>query len=217
MFKSTDLLSIDLSIENVYQKLFRKTTENLRNFISDSPKQYEDVFQHFDLTKLMIKTDKLNHKLGLAILSWYFPVEIRFLVQLQLESNWGTESREVKEILLTSKDLALAWLIRCSDWTENDFFGNIIGKDLSKIWSLTGFVQVSRKKVEKYSGYCRGYRESNRGVPSRLPVELMAKLSVEEELKLRLVRENELLTLIQRVKQELYFLKNGQYPVELSF
>lgn len=217
MFKSTDLGSIDSSIENIYQKLFRKKTENLRNFILDSPTQYQDVFLHFDLTKLVIKTDKLNHKLGLAILSWYFPEEIRFLVQLQLDQSWGANLQEVKEILLTSKDLALAWLIRCSDWTESEFFGNIIDKGLSRMWSLTEFARVSRSKVERYSGYCRGYQESNRGVPSPLSVELRQKLTVDEDIELKLVRETELFTLIQRVKLELYFLTNGQFPVEILY
>jgi hypothetical protein len=34
------------------------------------------------------------------------------------------------------------------------------------------FWRLSQRKVKKYTGYCRGYQESNRGAPRSFPPEM---------------------------------------------
>lgn len=137
-------------------------------FLSDSPTQYQDVFLHYDLTRIHFGTSRRRDLQRLSILSWYFPEEIRILFQLNLKEHWDQTDKFCveKEILLSTKEFCLAWCLWESGWTENDFFGNVLNRKevndcLSKIW----FHKVSKSFVKKYTGYCRGYRESNTGAP----------------------------------------------------
>lgn len=207
MFRNRDYYRIQNSLLIVYKSLFKGKTESLRQFLLESPTQYTDVFKHFDLTRINLRLRKKNQMIGLAIISWYFPEEIRFLVQEELREIWDPESKEVMEILLNSQDFAVAWLICSSDWTESDFFGNVLNKDLAFLWSLSNFRKISRRKVKKYSGYCRGYQESNRGAPSPfLPKELFAKSDVESEIQKELRYQEKLRNLQLKVEQDLNLL-----------
>lgn len=182
------LVALDSNLTKLYEQKFQRKSESLREQLLDSPTQLTEVYQRTDLTRLVIGTRLLKPKIGLAILHWYFPEEIRCLVHLWLWDNWGGESRELREILLTSKDFALSWLILQDRWNGNDFFGNIV-RDTSKFWEGTKFALISRKRVRKYTGYCRGYQESNRRAP-RLPMELFAESSVDRELSKVLILQN---------------------------
>jgi hypothetical protein len=107
-------------------------------------------------------------------MSWYFPEEIRILFQLNLKEHWdGTDPFNVeKEILLDNKELCLAWCLNKAEWSESDFFGNVLNvKEVQGLLNRVQFLKVSRKKVRKYTGYCRGYRESNPGAPRSFPRE----------------------------------------------
>jgi hypothetical protein len=170
-----------------------------------------------DFTRLKLRLRKLSEKITLAVISWYFPEEIRFLIHLELEETWGAECQEVKEVLLTSRDYALTWLIRCSSWNESDFFGNYLNNSFVRLFRLTQFRNLPTGKVEKYTGYCRGYQNSINGVPSSLPRELLAKASVEEEYQRELFLKQQSLLLLKRIRKELYFLQNGCYEVEYIF
>lgn len=211
MFKSLDLNHIDSQIETFYLKFLSEKTENLRNQVLMSPTQYSEVPRQ-DLTRLFLYFRKLSEKETLAIASWYFPEEIRFIVQLELSETWGAEDLEVKEVLLTSKDLALTWLMRCSRWNEFDFFGNHLSKAFARLWNLTEFRKLSVRKVKRYTGYCRGHQDVNRGVPSSLRRENWAKRSVLEEMEFKLRQEQKTKTLFNRVQNELFYLSTGINP-----
>lgn len=205
-FKSTDLDLIDQQIRRFFQRNLSETTESLRNQVLDSPTQLSKVAMSMDLTKLCHKFTKEHEFETLAIVSWYFPEEIRILFQLELSENWRGQSVGVKEILLTSKDYALTWLLRVSKWNESDFFGNYLNKSFVKKFGLTEFAKVSKKHVKRYSGYCRGYQDTNRGAPSCLGREHWAKSTLLEEEQRQLVLEMTIKSLFQRVEEEFRFL-----------
>lgn len=214
MFKDWNLSKIDSSLRKCYIKNFQSKTEDLRQFLLAGSTHQPGLLEQYDLTQIVLKVRKKNQKIGLAILSWYFPEEIRFLVQFSLRETWDSESLELKEILLSSKDFAITWLICESGWTESDFFGNIVDKKLSHLWSLTSFYKKSRRKVKKYTGWCRGHQESNRGVSSTLPGYLFAASSVEEENQRKLLFQNNLLLLKRKVGDDLLVLREIEFVQE---
>jgi len=175
---------LDLQLQRLYSKFWSEKPESLRQFLLDSPTHQTEVLKYFDLTTIRIKGRHKRDLERLAILSWYFPEEIRILVQLNLKEIWDKQDKYLveKEILLSSKTFCLAWILSESGWTECDFFGNVLNKKAVS-WVLQGlsFKRLSQKKVKKYTGWCRGYQESNRGAPRSFPPEL-EKWVVEEEV-----------------------------------
>lgn len=207
-FQKHNLKLIDSQLEKFVSSELSETTENLRQLVLDSPTQLTRTVMKLDLTKLQLKFSKERDFICLAILSWYFPEEIRFLFQMELEDTWKTQSREVKEVLLTSKDYALTWLICESHWNESDFFGNVMNKSFAKLFRLTEFKRISQKKVPRYSGYCRGYQDTNRGVPSSLRKEHWAKSSVVEEIQRQVEFEKRRSYLIWNIQVDLEELRD---------
>lgn len=212
MFRSKDIDLIDRELSKFYSKFLSETTENLRQLVLDSPTQLSEVSMKLDLTRLNLKFQKDSEFQTLAIMSWYFPEEIRFLVQMELHQSWRAQSLEVKEVLLTSKDYALTWLMRVSRWTESDFFGNYLNKSFVRKFEFLSFKKLSRKKVPRYSGYCRGYQDTNRGVPSSLRKEHWATSSVLEEMEKDHRREQVVKQLLEKVSNELFYLRTGFNP-----
>lgn len=206
-FKSTDLDLIDQQLWKFVHNELSETTESLRQLVLDSPTQLSKVTMKFDFTRLSLKFSKESEFQTLAIVSWYLPEEMRILFQLELSETWRGQSDGVKEILLTSKDYALTWLMRCSRWNESDFFGNHLNKSFCRKFNLTEFRRNSQKKVQRYSGYCRGYQDTNRGAPSSLRREHWAKRSQLEEEQRQLEIEMTISSLFLRVEEELQFLQ----------
>jgi hypothetical protein len=169
------LSGLDLQIQNLYSSLFSEKPESLRQFLLDSPKQELSFFERFDVTKFVIKDKSKRQLVRLAILSWYFPEEIRVLFQMNLKEIWTKQDRFCveKEILLSSKTLCLAWILHESGWKERDFFGNILNvRECTMLLQSLSFWRLSQRKVKKYTGYCRGYQESNRGAPRSFSPEM---------------------------------------------
>lgn len=182
---------LDAEIQKLLDKLsFGERTMSLTAVILDSPTQYSDVFQFIDLTRILVKTKKKRELITLAIVSWYFPDTVRSLFQLNLKEHWDQVDRfsVEKEILLYSKTLCLAWILRESNWTASSFFGNILNKDLiDRLVSSLDFARIPRRSVKKYTGYCRGYQETHRRARSSVPRELypwVLDQEIEEERQL---------------------------------
>jgi hypothetical protein len=111
--------------------------------------------------------------------------EVRILLQLSLEEvEWPAEKFFQKEVLLTSKDVMLGYLILQEEWSGGDFFGNILDR-ARRQWNseFCDFEKVSQRPVRKYTGYCRGYQESNRR-GSSLPHELKPVDAEEEDVQI---------------------------------
>lgn len=196
-----DIQTLDCQLLQLYSKYFDEKPESLRKFLSDSPTQYSDVFQFYDLTRFHFRSRRRQDLQRLAVMSWYFPEEIRILFQLNLKEHWdGTDPFNVeKEILLDNKELCLAWVLQKSGWTESDFFGNVLNvKEVKALLQSVNFFKISRKRVKKYTGYCRGYRESNPGAPRSFSADLEKWVEDEEihekrklnhQLEVRLIRQ----------------------------
>lgn len=200
MFKNEDLRLLDLSLKKIFFSKFAERTNSLRRFLLDSPTQQPDIFLQFDLTHIQLKVTKLSEKIGLACMSWYMPDEIKILLQMDLKENWGADGLEIRDILLNSKDFMLSWLIIQNRWSESDFFGNVLTKRLSYLWTTSNFKRMSQRKVERYSGYCRGYQESHRPRIKLLPAELrLDHLSLEEIEAKKLVQLTEFLHLKEQI------------------
>lgn len=131
---------------------------------------------------------KLKEKIMLALVHWYFPDEIKFLINLWLEKHWGTERKEVKVILLTSKRSALGWLFIQEDFNNFDFFGNYLKKETFRAFSKIKFRRIYKPKgVKRYSGWCRGPKDQgsmNDNINSRTKIrdghEFVAQVLLEE-------------------------------------
>ena len=54
------------------------------------------------------------------------PKALGVLTNLWLEEHWGGEFKEIKAMLLTSKDTALGYLLVSDRWSSRDFYGNIL-------------------------------------------------------------------------------------------
>jgi hypothetical protein len=191
------LTDLDSQLSHLHRKLFGKRELTLIDNLLDSPTYQSD----YDLTRLRIPTRKAKNLIGLAVMSWYMSEEIRTLLQLELRSVWPADYYEVGEVLLTSKEYMLAWLIIQDQWNEFDFFGNVLDKRLSRIWNLVTFFRKPRTPVKKYTGWCRGYQESYRRVKFPLPIELtVGVISFEEDLIRQAERERKLLSLVRKIE-----------------
>lgn len=210
MFNNPDVVLQDQQIEKFYRQNLSKWTESLRTKLLDSPTQYSE-FSKIDFTRLKLNRFlKVRQKIGLAVMSWYMPKEIQVLLQLELREYWGADYLEVMEVLLTSKQFCLTWVLRCSRWNENDFFGNVLNRTLATIWRSTDFVKLSEKPVKRYTGYCRGYQESSRRAPSPLRPDLGRKIRIpiseEEEQQKKIEQEIKLQELLRKVEREFHIL-----------
>lgn len=175
---------LDQSVNKFFDKYFSERCECLRTHLSVSPTQSIDGFQ-YDLTTLVAKDLKLKEKILIGITHWYFPVEIRFLFHLWLSENWGAEAQEIRDLLLTSKSTALGYLIIQEDFNESDFFGNILSKTKKDLLLRFNFKRLSNKRVKKYTGYCRGYRESGLWTPHQPEKALRKRLLTLDEIEER--------------------------------
>lgn len=192
---------LDSSLRNFYTKFLEKKTESLRIQISDSPTQYPT---DLDFTRLVVGTRKRRVLVGIILMSWYASEEIRFLLQLALEEIKLEEGDlDLGRLLLTSKSYSLAWLQEQEWWNESDFFGNVLDKELILFWNRLSWYRLSSKRVKRYTGYCRGYRDSNRRAPSPLPRELVARFSVEEEFQREERRDKIFLYWVRRIERRI--------------
>jgi hypothetical protein len=138
-------------------------------------------------------------------MSWYATDEVRFILQLQLmeHKEWDVVDFDLGDLLLNSKSYALAFVLEQGWWNESDFFGNVLDKELIRIWNSVDFVKISTKKVKRYTGYCRGYQDSSRRAPSPLPLELRARSSVTEELERQERAQIHLLNWEKKIKERI--------------
>lgn len=191
----------------------RHVTED--NYLEVIQRRQRDVQKRktkYDYTSLSLPELKINQKIVLATIHWYFPEEIRWLTNLWLTENWGAEHREIRDVLLISKDFALGYLLIQDRFNNHDFFGNMLNKQFAKILSSNyfDFKKTSLSKVERYTGYCRGYSESSNWSPHQplkgLRKKLLSQSEVEDKLNLELDR---FLVLVRYISQELKYYQEA--------
>lgn len=162
---------------------FTEKIKSLSTHLSDSP---NTIFRYYryDFNTLRTKRKlKLNEKILIGVLHWYFPIELRFIFNLWLEESWGADHKEIKEVILISKEMALGYLLVQDRWNNHDFFGNILCKSQSGLLDLFNFkLTKNTEKVPKYTGYCRGYRESGKRTLHQPEKAIVKKLLTVEEI-----------------------------------
>lgn len=195
MLRTTTLQHLEEKLSKFYQKFMLEKDIDLSRAVFQDPKHHPDY--HLDIGSFHNNRHfKLKEKIVIAILSWFCSEGIRYSLNLWLEANWGAERKEVKEILLHSKQSALGWLFIQEDFNDNDFFGNYLRKEaITPFLKLKMKVEVRRKNIKRYSGWCRGpkdqssvvdnlhkrvnYRESEEEYTSRIIEELTFQHTIE--------------------------------------
>lgn len=200
--------------------------KSVRHFLSNEGSDFLRKFEILE-NEVTVKSDTLNwnvdytdiviphchsleDKILLALLSWYVPRNVRFLLILWLDANWGPDFREVKEVILNNKEWALGWLQIQERWNGNDFFGNVLTKNfVRRACTASGFRKVSTKKVRRYTGWSRGHRD---GTSSIHPNSSREGPPAEEIARIEEYRENreldyqlKLLSLLSLVEMQLQF------------
>lgn len=159
---------LDQKLGDFFSSEILEKLKGLSNKLFDNPTQDEEE-PLLPMRELRYsKTLSLNEKILLLLSTWYCEENIAFQIRQDFEQHWGKEQREIYEIIISSKLLALGWLKSQDRWNEHDFFGNIMKKKQTeilirkiKVWA-PGFF-----KGKRYSGYCRGYKESASWTPHR--------------------------------------------------
>jgi hypothetical protein len=133
----------------------------------------------------------------MGVLHWYFPEEIRCLVNLALSENWGGDFEEIKEVLLTSKETALAYLIIQDRFNEYDFYGNLLTEKINLL--LSGHLKILKNKHSmkgivfinrsEYKDKGSGYKYSNSPIYDYRKLLTVAQQIEREELKRQKVEQ----------------------------
>lgn len=205
------------ALNNAVQKFYDKTYRDLCQDLTESVVDASNLSAtSWFLNELSIPFNlKLSEKIILGVLQWYMPKELRCLINLWLEENWGSEFRDVKAVLIHSKKTALGYCLISDRWNDRDFFGNI----LSKNNGYKSFVRIKlkRKKRQKPKRVVRRrgyndkgfrspehksvgyYHEKLRSVTEQILLEEQVKLQTEhlfEEINKRYFAEDRRIVLV---------------------
>lgn len=135
--------------------------ENLRNRVVDNSNLHWDNLTFFNLRAITLK-----NYIRLAILSWYIPEEVGYVLRadlVQKSKQLSPEDRLIIKLLTESQGQMLIFLQETTLWHTRDFFGNILSKKVN----LNKYLSVSplRKKVLRPERK-RGYHDHGSRVPS---------------------------------------------------
>lgn len=194
---------IDYSVRRVLTRFLRKiqslgVDQELTRAIVDTPTLNLRNLQgevHFS------KALKEKDYLVLAILSWYLPEEIGYLLNQSLFDKWKAQNYSAeKEILLSSKDLALSYLQIQDKFNDNDFFGNYLSvKNLERIFRQLRLPKKESRPVKK-PVFRRGYNDKGSRRPDHEPEPKFPKEKLAKLLTYREDRNRRMLFLIQKLR-----------------
>lgn len=176
--------------EDRRNQVFRTTKHETENF--------HRVFELVGPRRLKLKECYI-----LGILHWYFPDEIRYLVNLYLYENWTEHDLVEKEVILSSKKNMLGWIHTQEKFTMKHIFSGIIHKQNLKSVNklkIKSYLRSSgaEKSDKRYSGWCRGPKD--KGSTSSADFENVRQIndykniikSIEDELEFKLLLEQAL-------------------------
>lgn len=194
---------LNKGLEKEFRKHFQTKMKKLQTLLLvESDTETNKVY---DFTKFRCPELKLDEKIALGVISWYAPEELKWLIQFWIQENWGGEHHEVKDIILTSKSLALGYLLVQDRFNDSDFFGNHL-RNLSRKINSDYFDFEHRKtgKVEKYTGYCRGYGETGTWSPHQ-PLKGLRKpvLTLNQMLEREEITKLKFLNLLELINSKL--------------
>jgi len=156
------------SVERISKNWTRERSIDLRNDVVDNSNFHVDKTMFFNLKQI-----NLRDFIRLSIVSWYFPEEIRVVLQSDLreaQSKFSSEDKFLLEQFLLSEAEMLCFLLETRLWHSRDFFGNLLKdfRELNKYLKVKNF----RKKVvvpQRKRGYHdQGSRvEDHRWLPKK--------------------------------------------------
>lgn len=142
--ETTTYLELDQRLRDFFQtKAVRDKCESLTEAVTDSSNLSKDLFEP---NGIRFNARKWKEKVLLGLAQWYFPRELGCLINLYLEEHWGPEKLEMKELLLSSKELALGAILESDEWNDRDFFGNVLKQ---KVWKFFFRCKLLRRKTSE--------------------------------------------------------------------
>lgn len=194
--------NLEGTLQQLYNRNMGERCKSLRNHVVDNSAL---EFSTLELNGFILKTRKLKDKIVLGIMHWYMPLELKVIVNLWLEENWGPELKEVKEVLLTSKEMALGWILVQEFWNNNDFFGNIAcASRLERICRLMSLPKKRTSQPRKKT-FRRGYNDkgSLRPLHRSLGYDYRKLMSVSDQISLQEEEAQRVSALFQRIRERL--------------
>lgn len=156
--------TLENQIRNFYNLFLKKECEDRSRSVVDSSNLETDQFEPNGLS--FASNLSLTEKILLGVFQWYMPKELGVLTNLWLEEHWGGEFKEIKAVLLNSKDTALGYLLVSDRWSTRDFYGNILKENNVKRILLSMKVRRRNKSRPKRKVWRRGYNDKG---STRLP------------------------------------------------
>lgn len=194
----SNLQNLSRGIDKFYRRSLFESLNPLSTTVTDITTQYADYLTTtlLDFTSVNFKSKSQDFLLCLGVIHWWFPEEISFLINLWLEENTKEQILVDMEIILSSKNNALGWLLVQDRWNGNDFFGILNSKAFLEIVKNIKLCLKSKDEkpantVEKYTGYCRGYRDNSRWDYNNAKVERPNKKYLSPDQYLDLLDERQ--------------------------
>jgi len=206
--ETTSLEQLDRFFEEFFRRdcfetLYRVLSTELR----DSPKQESGLFRPIEGIRF---PEGIKKRIKYLILTsvWYYPENpMSFYLLLEGKKLLGKELEAEYSVLSSSKVLALGFWLSQEKWSDRDFFGNVTRLSRNIEYMISHLITVKREetsKVEKYTGYCRGYSESSRWTPYRSQaVDPEKFLSERQWLQKELLRYLKAHCLLKRIRERL--------------
>lgn len=190
MLSTTNFEQLDQFFQKKFDVELRRVCESLTSLVSDSSKWNSESI---DLTKLRMPGCALKFKemVKLSIVHWYFPPEIRFLTRFWLEEHLIVEYQEVLEILLTSKEVAIGWLLVQEQWNDSDLWGNVLSpkKELLHWFKFPSVRLASKGPKAKRTERHRDYRDGKTRRTPHTPIFNKKTYLEEEDLEFLVVSQ----------------------------
>lgn len=182
----------------------RDTCNLLTDRVVDSSNLGTDVYEP---NGVRFTARTLIEKVLLGLLQYYVAEELRVLINLWLEENWGTANLELKHCVLTSKELALGAILEQDKWNERDFYGNVLKQHNLEFLSRTqvrkrpshGPKRAVRRRGYNDHGSMRLPHESEPGYDHR---KLLSVVQMEQR---RLFQQQDIDSFTERVLDRLWY------------
>lgn len=204
MLASVSYQLLDLQFQNFYDLYLATECKDRRVPVAVDPNLENETWEP---NGLYLPNLNIEEKILLGVLQWYMPEDLSVLMNLWLEEHWGGEFKEIRDVLLSSKDTALGYILVSDRWNERDFYGNVLKKErVRKILRYRFRKRVTRKPTKKV--WRRGYNDKgNLRLPHEVPGYDYRKFRTVQE-QMAIVEEQQkkfedlLLLILERLEQE---------------
>jgi len=196
-------------MENQSKRKLAQVSKIFRKPVLDSPTR-----EIVDL-KVSLRTSKLFALRGLAVLTFYLPEEIGWLIRMELwekERFYNLQDRMSLKLLTDSKEVALTYLFETKSLTSHEIFGNLLQEGL-KALQRTEFLWIERRKPKELVRR-RGYKDkgSLRPYEKWLPTSDWSLTQQQNEIERRKLSHSRLYSRLKDYLQERYLFYLEESP-----